>query len=127
MYTTMATWCAACKRYLPHLAHLRSTFTSHEMEMIGFPVDKKDDSDKLNEYVSRSRPAYRLITAPSPDARSAVQRVLKETLGSDALPSTIVTDRTGRIVGVFEGVPTTSELRKLLDPSKLRPLGGFQR
>ncbi len=115
VYTTMATWCAACKRNLPRLERLRAALPEAAVELIGVPVDEKDDAEKLREYVERWRPAYRLLADLPATERGAVQRIVTALTGSDALPATIVTDSDDDVVRASAGVPSLSELRRLLE------------
>ena len=113
-YTTMATWCAACKRHLPQLDYLSSAFPSDQLQIFGLPVDETDDSTKLNDYVATHRPAYKLVPIGEAE-REQIRRVLDATTGSEALPSTVVTDATGRVLEVYPGVPLASQIAGLLD------------
>ena len=112
LYTTMATWCAACKRHLPQIATLRSAFTDGELKIYGVPIDAEDTPTKLKSYESTFKPAYRLLVHLTPQQRSEVQKLLLDDLGSETLPSTIVTDMTGRVLQSLRGVPTVSDVRK---------------
>ena len=114
IYTTMATWCDACKRQLSQLAVLRTRFAEEDLTMYGVPIDVSDDADKLDEYCRTYRPAYQLLADLNASDRRAIADVLKDSISQESLPSTVVTDRTGRVLKSFVGVPTISELRGLL-------------
>jgi len=115
MFTTTATWCAACRSELPQLEHLRRTFAASELGMYGVPVDEEDTVEKLAEYVEELRPAYRMLTEL---ARADVESVRKlSTRGTyidDGLPATVVTDAGGRVLWTQLGAPSVSRLRALL-------------
>lgn len=113
MYSTMATWCDACKKHLPQQEQLRAAYDLDELAMFGVPIDQNDGPQKLAEYESVYRPAYRLLVGLNLDERDGIQQVLQAN-GPDALPSTIVTDMYGRVLKTFLGVPTVSEVAKLL-------------
>lgn len=114
LYTTMATWCTACKKELPQLEHLRSVFAAHELKMFGVPVDPNDSPDKLNTYIDHYMPVYQLLVNLAPEGQSKVREILAKTLQTEALPCTIVTGASGLVLKTFTGVPTVSDLRKLL-------------
>ena len=114
MYTTMATWCASCKKQIPQLAFLKSQFDNQELVMYGVPIDRSDDLEKLEQYRSTYDPAYELLTGLSASHRSQIKRILDKTTPLEALPSSIIIDAAGRVLKSFVGVPTASELRKLL-------------
>ncbi len=114
LYVSMATWCADCKREQPQIAHLRQSFSSGELAIYGVPVDGNDTEQKLREYIGAQTPPYRLLTGLRPEQREAFQSAIKRSLQTVALPSTIVTNISGQILMASEGVPTTSEIAKIL-------------
>ena len=113
LYTTTATWCPACKRHLPRLRQLRSQFGDEALAMYGIPIDESDTSEKLARYVKQHRPSYQLLNSLSAEQRSQVQRLLAESLRTNALPATIVTDERGAVLLVTPGIPNASRLRAL--------------
>ena len=113
MYTTMATWCSACKKQLPQLQLLRKTFSEDRLAMYGVPIDEDDVPDQLSSYVKRHQPGYRILLELSSNERASVSKVLQTMIRSEPLPSSIVTNAQGKVLRVFRGVPTTSDLRRL--------------
>jgi len=114
MFTSTATWCPSCKASLPQLSLLRESFDTDGLEMSGVPVDLDDSAAKLEAYVQRYRPAYRLRTDWSSEQIAAFSEILVRETGLDALPSTLVTDAAGRLLLAVAGVPNVSQLRRLL-------------
>ncbi len=114
LYTTMATWCAACKRHLPQLQQLRGKLAAESLAMYGIPIDEADDAEKLTGYVEQYRPAYELLKDLTTEQRIEVQQLVADALKTDALPSTVMTDADGRILLITGGLPTISQIRKLL-------------
>ena len=111
---TMATWCVACKEQTPHLELLAAMFTPEELEIVGLPVDDKEDAALLQEYAAATNPPYRLVLTLDSDQRRAVRKSLSSVVPPDAIPASIVTDADGRVIGSAAGVPTVSELRRML-------------
>ena len=114
MFTSTATWCAACKASLPQLRLLRDSFTDRELAMSGVPVDPLDSRKKLDHYLVTYRPAYDLRTDLGLDDVAAFSRLIAEATGAEALPSTLVTDSQGDLLLALSGVPTVSQVRRLL-------------
>lgn len=114
LYTTTATWCAACKKEQPQVAYLRERFSEDEVALFGVPTDPADTDEKLDAYVAKYRPAYTLLRALAADDVLLLRRVIYKRLRVDGLPATVVVDRQGRVHSVTAGVPTLSEVRKLL-------------
>ena len=115
MYTTMATWCPKCKGELPQLATLRGAFAESELEMHGVPIDPEDDAAKLSRYETEFGPAYELEADLDRGQIQSVEILLKSlTRLPEVLPATIVTDSNGAVLLAQAGVPSISELKKLL-------------
>lgn len=114
LYTTMATWCAACKSHLPQLQQLRSELDAETLGMYGVPVDPTDDATKLSEYAQRYQPAYTLLRDLTDEQRKLVEALIVDALKVDALPSTVVTDTEGNVLLITTGLPTVSQLNKLI-------------
>jgi peroxiredoxin len=116
MFTTMATWCPTCKGELPQLAALRQAFSPDQLEMHGVPVDETDTQEKLANYVEENQPAYDLLTDLSRGDVLTVEQVVERTTQlKEALPATLITDPDGMVVYASAGVPSISDLRRLLD------------
>ena len=114
LYTTMATWCAACKNHLPQIQQLRSRLDSQSLGMYGVPIDATDDATKLLNYVEQYQPAYTLLTDLTDEQRVEIDQLVLDDLKTDALPSTVVTDAAGKVLLITAGIPTVSELTKIL-------------
>ena len=114
MYTSTATWCAACKASLPQLRSLRDSFAFADLDMSAVPIDPTDGPKKLEAYVAKYQPAYRLLADLTTEEVADFAETLVEATGIDVLPSTLVTDSDGRLLMAVSGVPTVSQLRKLL-------------
>jgi thiol-disulfide isomerase/thioredoxin len=116
MYTTMATWCPTCKGELPQLAALREAFGPDELEMRAVPVDPEDDAEKLEKYVAENQPAYVMLSGLSRSDVESIEGVVEATTQlQEALPATLVTDSKGVVLLAQAGVPSISDLKKLLD------------
>ena len=81
---------------------------------MGFDPD--DDQEKLERYVRDYDPAYDMVPALEPEERDQVEGlVLAKFKDSAPLPTTIITDRDGHVLLTTGGVPTLSEVRRLMD------------
>ncbi len=114
MYTTMATWCDACKRELPQLRHLRTTLPADDLAIYGLPIDENDDSQRLTAYAATYAPPYELLSGIGLAERLEITEILEGQHRLPGLPSTIVTDAKGIILQTYAGIPTISDLRKLI-------------
>jgi len=114
LYTTMATWCVACVDEMPEFRNLRAAFSQEELAMYGLPVDLEETDAMLEKWFEDQTPPYELLVGlPEPEVKKVNEVVLAE-LRTDAVPAALVTDASGRVVLARWGVPTVSDLRKLL-------------
>jgi thiol-disulfide isomerase/thioredoxin len=114
VYTTLATWCPACKSHMPLLRRLDDELSGEKVEFIAVPVDDSDDSGKLAEYAREWRMPSRVL-ASAPGHRSEATAAFSKALGQEApLPSSVVTDSAGHVLSAQTGVPSVSALRRLL-------------
>lgn len=114
LFTTMATWCVACRTELPQFLHLRSVFKPEELGMFGLPYDDKEGSERLIAWAVANGPPYELLTNLTRDNIASVKMMVLKSLRIDAVPATIVTDTNGRVLRTRWGPPSVSELRELL-------------
>jgi thiol-disulfide isomerase/thioredoxin len=114
MYTTLATWCQACRKEIPLLIHLRESFRPEQLAIYGIPTDREDSPAKLNAWVSELRPPYEVLTGLTEDQVSSVERVILGELKLDAIPASVLTDSDGHVLYAQWGVPPISKVRELL-------------
>ena len=109
----MATWCSACKRSIPQVRALREAFPGSSLGVFGVPIDQDDSPAKLAEYVEEYAPAYELL-AHAP--RSQVERLQEFVTASagEGLPASVLTDREGQVLYLEAGVPTVSQIHRLI-------------
>ncbi len=122
MFTTMATWCPFCKFWHPQVRNLASAFGEGELQTYGVPVDQEDTKEKLQSYVQEYRPAYTLLTDLTQDQVDSVKQMTPDLAGQEVLPTTIVTDATGHLLYMTEGVPSVSDIGRLIREQALSPL-----
>jgi len=78
------------------------------------PIDDADTVRELDAWRERHQPAYRLL---EPDPTLDIPKIeawIRETLGRDGLPVSLVANARGQVLATRWGVPTVSELRALL-------------
>ena len=117
VFITTATWCDSCKRHLPRIAALKESLADTKVVILGVPADEKDTVQKWKKYQEEFKPAYRIATGIEPQQRERMLDLIKQKTGTDALPCTLVVDRTGYPVAVEPGIPSVSKVRKLVSES----------
>ncbi len=113
LLTTMATWCEVCRGELPQVQELAEAFPD-TVELVGIPTDPSDTAGMLEAWTRRHQPAYSLRTDLTPEQRTEVTSHVVAELDKDALPASIVTDANGAVLETRFGVPTVSDLRRIL-------------
>ena len=117
LYTTTATWCEACLRHLPEVNAMTELLAADGIEIVAVPIDADDDRAKLAKYLEKWKPAYRMLIALPIAERAKVTSFIAAQTGTESppLPSSVVTDAAGHALLVTEGIPSVSDLRRLLD------------
>jgi thiol-disulfide isomerase/thioredoxin len=114
LYTTMATWCAACRSELPQFTRLRTAFTPAQLAMAGVPIDSAESAAVVKAWGAVHKPVYALLTGLSEAQVTSVKDLVMEELKLDAVPATLVTDADGGVLLAQWGPPTISKIRELL-------------
>ncbi len=114
VFTSMASWCANCKRELPQWQALRAHFNEPQLGLYALPIDPEDSVASLQAWLGEHQPAYTLLPRPLAADREALQKLVVERLRRDALPASVITDAEGRVLQVQWGAPSLSDIRRLL-------------
>lgn len=111
---TTATWCAACKSYLPQVVRLSESFDRSQIKLWGLPADVIETPDQINEYIGQYQPAYEMLTNVESSQRDHLLAMIRQQTQSDALPSSVLLDADGRILRIIPGVPSVSDVARLM-------------
>jgi thiol-disulfide isomerase/thioredoxin len=114
LFTTMATWCQACRDELPQLQRLRAAFDARELRLYAVPIEPEDDRAKLDGWMRQLQPPYALLPRLDEAQHAKVNELILAELKQDAVPATFVTDAAGRILHAQFGPPSVSKIRELL-------------
>lgn len=125
LFTTWFTTCSACKRAAPIVEGLSANFEDTELEVFGFNNDGGDSVNEMKKYAETYKPAYTMLTERTDDDIEEFKRLQDEILGqiknngaledaSALTPGTIITDADGNILYLDAGVPTYSEVKKMI-------------
>jgi len=114
MYTTMATWCAACASEVPQLDELRRRFGPAELAMQALPVDEDDSASMLEVWMAEHGPPYELVPDLSTAQQAEVRAAVEALAGRYAIPATLVTNRDGELLWAKLGPPSVSDIRRLI-------------
>jgi len=114
VYTTFTTTSPSIPADIPALRQLKEALNPEGVDIVAVPIDETDDNPKLAAYARQWKPTSRLVNI-APAQRKEVVAAYAKALGAEpALPSTVITDDSGHILSAQPGVPSLSELRKML-------------
>jgi peroxiredoxin len=98
-----ATWCGPCKEEIPWLISFQQEFKDRNFEVLGVSMDERG-WDAVNPYIHRRKINYRVVIG------SEELSLLYG--GVDALPTTFMIDRDGRIARMHVGLARQSTYRR---------------
>lgn len=101
-------WCAPCRSEAPGLAKLSAEFADQNVKFVGINV--KDNVGAATAFERNFGITYPSIS----DSSGQAQLALSETVPPQAIPSTIVLDRQGRVAARVIGEVRESTLRALI-------------
>ena len=105
-----ATWCGPCRYEIPELQALHDRYASRGFEVIGVSVDESG-VDAVRKFVEEQKMTYPIVL----DAEGKLASMLQ----TSVLPTSIIVDRTGKIVWKKFGLiqPGDQELKKAIETS----------
>ncbi len=133
-HALVMTWflaCPACKRAEPELWAIRAAFAAKELGIFGFNVRPEDSLEARQQYYQQYRPAFTPLQNRSQADISAVNALLDQVLAPPArqrgetgfaasgiTPCTLLLNAQGEVEGAWLGLPTISQLKQRLYPSR---------
>jgi peroxiredoxin len=101
-----ATWCGPCKLEIPWFVEFQRTKKNQGFEVLGVSMDEEGWA-AIRPFMSEMKVNYRVLLGDNRTADSYG--------GLDALPTTFVIDRQGRIASTHIGAPTKKEFEDVID------------
>ncbi len=101
-----ATWCGPCREEVPVLASAWRDLHSSGVDVIGISLDRGDRYRKVQAFAQQMQIPYPLAM---PEDLSQIDQAL------DALPTTILIDRHGRVAARITGAVEARQLQSLVD------------
>jgi len=101
-----ATWCPPCRAEIPDFIEVYSDYKSKGLEILGISVDQVS-ADQVRKFVERNEMNYPVAMATS--------ELFRDYPAPQAIPTTLVIDRTGKIQYKKVGMMSKRELIDLFD------------
>lgn len=105
-----ASWCAPCRAEAPTLAALSEELQAQGVTFVG--LDTRDSDASARAFIDRFGIDYANVI----DRDGQLQLLFSDTLPPQAIPSTLVIDREGRVAGRVLGKASESALRGMIEP-----------
>jgi thiol-disulfide isomerase/thioredoxin len=103
-----ATFCVPCRKEMPDLALIQNEYAALGLQVIGASTDDVANRPKVLQFIKETK-----VNFPVWLGASAAD-MARFGLG-EALPGTVVIDKTGKIVKVISGVVNAADLKKQID------------
>ena len=105
-----ASWCAPCRAEAPGLAALSAEYADQGVQFVG--LDTRDSDVSARSFVEKFG-----ITFPNViDSDGQLQLLFGDSLPPQAIPSTLVIDKQGRVAARALGKVSESSLRGMIEP-----------
>jgi thiol-disulfide isomerase/thioredoxin len=102
-------WCPPCRAEAPGLQRVWTAVRAEGVQFVG--IDTRDTKAAAQAFERRFGLTYPSVT----DGDGELLLTFRETLPPNAIPSTIVLDRRGRVAARIVGATTEQKLRRLID------------
>ena len=103
-----ATFCEPCRKEMPDLALIQNEYAALGLQVIGASTDELSDRPKILQFIKETSINFPVWMGASASDMSRFG------LG-EALPGTVVIDKSGKIVKVISGIVSVADLRKQID------------
>ena len=110
-----ASWCAPCRTEAPALEQLYKELGPKGVQLVG--LDTRDTKAAADAFVRRFEISYPNIEDPN----GQQQLEFRGTLPPQAIPSTVIVDRQGRVAGRILGPADRAVLRQMLSTLAAEP------
>ncbi len=105
-----ASWCAPCRAEAPTLAEVSTQLAPKGVSFVG--IDTRDSTPTAKSFVQKFGLTYPNIVDPD----GQVQLLFGDSLPPQAIPSTVIIDREGRVAARALGRVDAATLRGLVEP-----------
>lgn len=98
-----ATWCGPCKIEIPWFVEFEQKYKDRGFAVLGVSMDD-EGWEVVKPYLAKTKINYRILVGN--------EEIAKQYGGLDALPTTLVIDRTGAVLSTHEGLVSKGTYEK---------------
>lgn len=103
-----ATWCIPCREEMPRLQRLSEEYTPRGVAFVALSLDDADAQKKIDQVVAKR--GFRITVWTG-----ATEQNFKELDLGQLVPSTLILDENGAVVGKIEGEARDKDIRSRLE------------
>ena len=103
-----ATYCVPCREEMPDLAAIQNEYAAFGVQVIGASSDEAADRAKVLQFIKETKVNF-------PIWMGATAADMSRFGLGEALPGTVILDKTGKIVKVISGIVNQADLKKQID------------
>jgi thiol-disulfide isomerase/thioredoxin len=103
-----ATYCVPCRKEMPDLAAIQNEYAALGVQVIGASTDVAEDRPKILQFIKETKINFPVWTG------ATVAETTRFGLG-EALPGTVVIDKSGKVVRIISGIVNAADLKKQID------------
>ncbi len=103
-----ATWCAPCRRSIPHLTEIQEVYGDHGITVIGI---SDEDVEKVQPFVKSQ--GKKMDYTVAVDRRGATKREWMDAAGKEGIPTAFIVTREGKVA--YIGHPLEDEMLRVLE------------
>jgi thiol-disulfide isomerase/thioredoxin len=110
-----ATWCGPCRKSFPELTQTLATLDDKsELQTILLSIDQKAEDGSISDHIRKGLKQMGVEIEKLPRTTLALDKTGagSKLLGADAIPMTIIVDKTGIVRAVHIGITPATTLRK---------------
>jgi thiol-disulfide isomerase/thioredoxin len=109
-----ATWCPPCRKEIPGFIKLQKEYADKGLVIVGFSLD--NDPETHDRWVKEQGLNYLSIYANNDSGKAVVAQFEKVIGEISGIPTTLVIDRSGRIVFKHVGYGSPEDFEKVFKP-----------
>jgi len=109
-----ATWCPPCRKEIPGFIELQKKYKDKGLEIVGFSFDK--DRETHDKWIKEQGLNYLSIFASNDEGKAIAEKFGQQIGQIEGIPTTVVIDRSGKIVYKHVGYGSPEEFEKVFTP-----------
>jgi thiol-disulfide isomerase/thioredoxin len=109
-----ATWCPPCLKEIPGFIELQKKYKDRGLVVLGFSFDK--DQGTHDAWVKENGVNYLSIFSQNDEGKKVVAEFEKKIEAIEGIPTTLVIDRSGKIVYKHVGYGSPEDFEKVITP-----------